>query len=120
MQIQRVQNKNTCFGAILRINNPNELSAKSLDILTKKAKKIGYETDVISIRLGKPEGFNVKIDNRNAFERRTIIGSMTELSNQELDRQKMGCVSYGDMSMSESTAKRISKYLDELTEKFQN
>lgn len=114
MQIQRVQNNNTTFGAKLAIDNPSELSSKALEILTKKAEKVGFETDTINITLSQPIVYDSKGNTCIAFARRAIICSVTNTVNKTLNKKVLNCISYGNISMPESTEKRIGTYLDEL------
>ena len=117
MQVQRISNNNTSFGAILKIDNPSEFSSKALEILTKKAEKIGRETDIIQITLGKPLEYNAESGNCVAFSRRSIICSVTNAVYKVMNRKELNCLSYGKLSMPESTEKRIGTYLDGLKNK---
>ncbi len=125
MRVNNIQSYNTTFGAKLNVNGKFFVKDE-LDILTKKADKIGFENDVIELnytnyRDKSIEFFNVRQPDYLKSISSTFIARFLpngEGKGTELFRESVSGDSYREFWRKENGV--ANWYLDRLFEKFPN
>lgn len=125
MRVNSIQSYNTAFGAKLNVYGKYFVKDE-LDVLTKKADKIGFENDVIELnytnyRDKSIEFFNVKQPDYLKSISSTLIARFLpngEGKGTELFRESVSGDSYNEFWRKENSI--ANWYLDRLSEKYPN
>ncbi len=132
MQVQKIQNNNynPNFNAKLQLQGCYaDIHRKTIESWTKKASKIGKESDVVVIRFGCPKDYKLKYDkdyNYKGVDRskisRSIIGSVKEKPNRYIKKCSPQPYFYSapksESTHSEMTRKSVNSFFNDLKKIF--